>query len=316
MQFLKALGKSPKPMASAEATQTRLNAAQMYEQAMQLLTQAHEEQFRDPQMLKQASELFIGSIRQNDRNPAPMVGMAYLLILLEEYASAMKYIQAALRIDPRHSSALGLQEVIQERLQEKSESETELLSDEAKFEQLEDYLKAEIQMLSKLPQPQPFTELDPLLEMEGGFVQLREMHGQLLTKLARLGEEFESLSLRSQLQAIERRIKQFEKAIVTSHQLLELRERMEQERDAALCLSQYLSFQNPQQAFTQLEIILDSCDQIALEINTLESQGVDIHVLEVDYQKLSDALMFFQNTLDEMKHEAQPVEKESLAHAG
>jgi tetratricopeptide (TPR) repeat protein len=312
MQFLKTLARKPK-VTHAEPS---LSLEQDYSKAMQLLAQAHEEQFTQPQTLKQAAELFISAIRSNDRDPAPMLGMAYLLLLLEEYPQATLYVQAALKVDPRNQTAMNLEAVLKDRLSEKPGSDAGLFSEEADYEQIEDYLKAEIQLISQLVPPAPLTEVEPLVEMESGFIRLREMHGALLTKLARLGQEFESLSLRQQLRPIEARIKQFENAIVLSHQLLDLRERMEQEREAALCLCQYLCYQNAEQAFTQLEIILDSCDQIAMEINTLDSRGVDIHVLEADYQLLSDALMLFQNTLDEMKNEPQSIKEESLIHAG
>ncbi|MEZ0367609.1 MAG: hypothetical protein ACAI44_00835, partial [Candidatus Sericytochromatia bacterium] len=80
--------------------QRHQTSEQEYAAGMQCLAQAQEAGFGQPDLLKQASNHFLAAIRHNYRHPEPYVGMAYLLMLIEDDRQALKYVCEALRIDP------------------------------------------------------------------------------------------------------------------------------------------------------------------------------------------------------------------------
>ena len=72
------------------------------------LAQAEASKFEDKQSLKLASRHFLDSVAVDRGNPDPLVGTAYILLLLGNNDHAMMYLKEALRVDPGHEDAIKL----------------------------------------------------------------------------------------------------------------------------------------------------------------------------------------------------------------
>ncbi|PKL75067.1 MAG: hypothetical protein CVV27_17290 [Candidatus Melainabacteria bacterium HGW-Melainabacteria-1] len=303
MKFFQTLSSIANTAVATQSDHRHQASERDYQTGMQILLQAQLDAFKDLSRLQQASDHFLAAIRHHHRNPDPYIGMAYLLHLLEDAPGALRYLSEALRVDPGNQSAYSLQLAIQEQAAQSLERQPEQPPPDSDlaYDQLEDLISREIRLISSYPPPRASLDPEQVLELESRFEQLSQNFGLIQAQIEIQSQELDLLSLQSRLRPIETRIKGFEQALSQSRLMLALNQEMEQEYEATLCLSQYLLYQSPETARLQLESTLDTCDEVADQINRLDAAGAATEALEVSYHKLKAVVLHLQESIDEMK---------------
>lgn len=305
MKFLQNLSTLTQSAVAARNDQRQQLSGEEFLAGMQILLQAQQDHFRDLGRLKLASDHFLAAIRSQHRNPDPYIGMAYLLHLVDDDASALNYLHEALRVDPGNQSAYSLQMAIQEAAatpdQDQPAAGLHIGDADLAYDQLEDLIHREIQLMSAFPPPQATTDPQRYTEIEDQYEQLRQLSGLIDEQLATLEQDLDLVALHARLQPIANRLKLYERVLQASRQMVDLRRSMTDEVETTRCLSQFLVYQPPGIARAQLESTLDACDEIADAVNALEAKGTDIHELEADYAQLNAAVLHLQDAIDEMK---------------
>ncbi|MGE3726487.1 MAG: hypothetical protein AB7I41_13100 [Candidatus Sericytochromatia bacterium] len=265
------------------ADQRHVIANQAYEAGMACLVQAQATGFSDPALLKQTCSHLLDAIRHQHHLPDPYIAMAYLMLLLDNRSAALHYLDEALRIEPGNPSAANLSQLIH------SDSTPRQVGPhfERRFEVL---LEKTIREISQTPPPEPCTDSDALSQLEAQAIELRRQYDEL-NDLALPHE-------RSQLGLIAKRLENFEAALQKSCEWQELHESLLEEQAAAASL-ELLSDANAPLAGQELAQTLSHCDQLADEINALETAGVGVSELEADYGKLADTVEQVQAHLHE-----------------
>jgi hypothetical protein len=258
-------------------------ATQAYEQGMNRFAQAQAAGFNDPAQLRETCQLLIDAIRHQHHLPDPYIALAYLMLLLDNRSAALHYLDEALRIDPGNPSAASLSQLIH------TDSTPRQVNPhfEQRFEAL---LEKTIRDISQSPPPEPCAEEEGLRQLEAQAIALRRQYDEL-SDLA-LPEE------REKLPPIAKRLELFEKALQLSCELQEVHTRLLEERDTAASLD-LLTASNAPLAGQELTQTLSHCDELADEINALESIGIPVSELEADYAKLADTVEQVQTHLHE-----------------
>lgn len=258
-------------------------AAQSYQQGMACLAQAQAEGFKNPARLKEASAHLLEAIRHQHHLPDPYIGMAYLMLLLNQRSDALHYLDEALRIEPSNPSAASLRQLIH--------TDSPLPQTGPHFtRRFEALLEQTIRTLSQSPPPVPCAEIKAYLQLETEAIELRRHYDELHD----LAEETE----RDRLVPIAKRLALFEKALHASCELLDLHEQLQEEQETAASLDQ-LTETHTHLVQQELAHTLDHCDALADEINALESEGIPVAALEKDYEALAGTVEHLQAHLQE-----------------
>lgn len=254
--------------------QRQQQATQAYEQGMACLVQAQQAEFARPELLRDATAFLVDAIRYQHHWPEPYIAMAYVQYLIDHRSSALHYLNEALRIAPGDHSALQLGQLIRS---DSSRRQPKVHFDNP-FEAL---LDQSIRELSMLPPPQACSQPDQLTRLEDQAIQLRRHYDELL--------DLQGSNQDPRLQMIAQRLTQFEDALSASYEMLDVHERLIEERETLVSLDA-LSDSNAALVEQELEQTLNHCDVLADEINELESAGVPVDELEADYTELANTV--------------------------
>ncbi|KAL6057065.1 hypothetical protein QOT17_015728 [Balamuthia mandrillaris] len=98
-------------------------AKELHEQGVDLLAKAQASGFEDKQSLKDASTAFINGLVCDRNAPECYVGLAYLLLLLDDRPFALRYLNECLRVCPDYEDAKKLKAYALEGLTEQQRQE-------------------------------------------------------------------------------------------------------------------------------------------------------------------------------------------------
>lgn len=250
----------------------------------------------DRQYLLKAVDCFAEGIRLNYRNAHNYVGMGFLLILTSQKQAAEAYLQTALGLNPdltfahdmlRHLSSGAANDATDANLLLSPLGD---LSEEEVEERIQAFLKIllsdELRTLTPTPEQQRWLELQ----------QRQQNYQEHLTALQKAMQQIDRYGDASKLQRhlfmIENVLKQMEQQLCVMAQFVQLAQLMAKEQqDLQRWSLEAMSAQD-------LEILLDTCDRIADQLDGLESQGHDIAKLLESYHGLIEAVEELQETLD------------------
>ncbi|MBT9544324.1 MAG: hypothetical protein IV090_02955 [Candidatus Sericytochromatia bacterium] len=254
--------------------------------------------FESPDLLKKAADAFAISVQYNRKNPQPLIGLAYLFLLVKDAKSAAPYLAQAAQLAPDHPDLVALNQWL---LGKTPERPADLESD-LHFEQVERLISQSVQQYLQL-HPLPSIEPQVFLRLQQQQWALRELCERLHSQITGLQTENESFGLDYQLAPLWEKLKTFEVAVQVSQDYLRLIKGIQTDISAIEDLSQTLQLRSEQALLDaleqKLELFLDRCDAIADQLDDYDRQGFEIAGVEKYYQSLCQKIELLQESVED-----------------
>lgn len=305
---LKALRESQNRIASQ-----RTNTGGDYNQlAFTKLAEAELGEFRDKELLKQASELFIKAIRFRRTDPEPYVGLAYLLLLVRDFDGAEAYLREALRHDRNLEDAHKLMEYLQQKRKEPA-SATATMQDfsglsrdnidyDHLYDQVELQIYTQVRLAMEYQPPDPGADSEQIAQLQQKLGEFQKAHQHLLKQLKVVDEEIDISDLQRTMRPFEIQLRRMEKALETTDTFARLHSRIDGLMKEISAVLPTLGSSPSAQHDQHVEQIMDACDQIADEIDTLEAKNYPTASLESAYGFLAMLVEQYRDAVDELAH--------------
>lgn len=294
-----------KSQTNALSDTRRSTSEEAYQKGIDLLAQAQASQFEDKDALKQASENLIRAIQYGRQNLPAYVAMAYLLILLDDKMTAVRYLNEAKRIDPDHEDVVNLIEFIKNPNDAMEHSDGDDFSPELLgvanegdelYEEVQTLIQTELEaldLISWVPAltPQSFRIL------EEQYMHLEEVRAKLAEKLGELEFEMDTGALQQHARPLEEAQQKIAGLRKSSHAMLKTLQEMQQNIDAVQQDVSCFIASSPELE-DKLEHYLDACDRFADVLDQTEEQGYAIAPFEAKYNQLVQTVEQLQDLLD------------------
>jgi hypothetical protein len=300
--------------AVTDLSERRQQAEQDYLTGLGKLKEAELQAYRDKKALLAAYRHLATAVQKNRNEPRYHTALAYLLILIENPSRALQHIAEALRLDPTNERALLLQANLKE-LQQASPERKRLASwhtfqglpqptasedfDDL-YDAVEFFLNQEVKlMMQTMVSPLPSLDFEQMLEQEQVYEQLIALEEMVNQKLQMLDHEMDIQTFESLLKPLHQMQARFAQALegYALYQMLlsgieEAQEQVERLKEA---LEQGA---HPQEWQTQLDSLLDLCDELADQMDQL-SETLSIQPIESHYEALVAQVERLQDRMDE-----------------
>ena len=290
---------------------------------MQLLHQAHQENFYNLDLLSEAAEALIIAIQNNRTLPEPYLAMAYIFVLLENHQAATSYLKEVLRQYPENADALKLLAEIEakEKAARKNlvaqgparpaptlpkplpESPEEIDYDDL-YESLETLIIEEVRKISEYPNIPPTPKNKDLQEIKKYQQQVQSVLEKIQLQLQVLEAEIETHELLSKLKPLEILQKRYDISLHISQELQELLVKITEEQQLVQeqlgSLVEVESAEDLTIMEENLDSLLDGSDQIANQIETFEQKGYACLEAEKSYSSLVKDIEKLQDAMDDL----------------
>lgn len=301
-------------IASIQQTRQQLENRRQ-QQAENLLKTAFEtmgKAFNSPgpqkrRLLQSALESFAGALQQQRSNPEIYIGLAYLLISLQEFAQAYNYLQEGQRLAPGHPDILQMQTYLKqrtERIQSRPPSavpEVALPESELDYDALYDEVESQLQTVLAGLRREPLPAQPSLaLIQASGLNQMYQQGQQLSVSLQRdlrvLHQEFDTAPLERQMAQLNQWLKSCQRLLAGAQTLKKLSDELQAFRR---------EIQEQTQRFTQtgtvppVDDLLDHCDALADQLDEYDRLGYELKELLLSYEALVEELETLQNLIDD-----------------
>ncbi|MGE3725013.1 MAG: tetratricopeptide repeat protein [Candidatus Sericytochromatia bacterium] len=262
------------------------------------------------QFLQAALEAFGNALQQQRSNPEIYIGLAYLLISMQEFAQAYNYLQEGQRLAPDHPDIQQMLAYLtqrSERIQTKPVAHTheaysgEPHQGEDDYDEL--YDKVESQLQTALAGIQ--REVLPLqpnlaLSQSPALAQLLRHYQQLAQSLQRdlrvLHSEFDTAPLEQQMVRLNIFLKRCQGLLAGAEELKQLYQALQGFRSEVKRQIQAFS---PTAALPPVDDLLDRCDAFADQLDEYERKGYALKELLECYEAVVEDLENLQNLIDE-----------------
>lgn len=295
------------------------------QRGVNLLQQAHAENFANLDLLSQSAESLIQVIQFNRSRTEPYLAMAYIFMLLDNDPAAQSYLKELLRLEPEHAEAQKLlnQTMRKPQLQQPAGAPANRpapvlmapsgraipqspadIDCETLYDQLAVQILQEVKKVSHYPVIPPHPSQKIIKELRQYHAGMTKTLEQIQAQLKIVEREFEVQDLKTQLRPLEVMHRRFASAIETSLKLQALLERIESEKQLVREQLGSLTKIESQEDYTimeeNLETLLDGSDQLANEIEALEHTGFGCQEAHRSYSDLARDIEKLQDALDEM----------------
>ncbi len=260
--------------------------------------------FRDREILKKAADAFAIGIQYNRKNPLPLLGLAYLFLLVKDPQNAAPYLARAQELDPDHPDLGALMGWLEGKTS-KPDPDTD-----AQLEKLE-MLLAESLKRYLASKPLPAVDPNRYLRLQEEHLALQELCQNLQRDLKQFQADSDNLGLEQQLQSLMAQLKPFEQAIKVSQDYLRLLRQMKTDVSETEALYQRLPLLSEIRELNaieqSLEYLLDRCDGFADRLDDYDQKGFDIQAVETVYHELCRKIEALQEGLEENLSRLQPL---------
>lgn len=273
---------------------------------LECLNEALVDSSLDPELLADACENFLDSIRHNRSNPEPYIAMGYLLWLAAEYEDAMLYLSEAIILDPQNADARKLVQLNKQALEQSKQVQpliVEVQPDamDLLYDQLDAAITQQVKELSSR-KPDWFKVTDDRFElkrMEQQFHSLTRQHTQLMADLAIVAEEIDCQELETKMNPLNLFLRRATKLLTMSKQRVELKEKLNA-HIGWLELELKRSKEQLSEQFSRehFDALLDDCDYIADQLDELDETEGDVSALISSYEMMISQIERIQNLLD------------------
>jgi hypothetical protein len=288
----------------------------------QYIKEAIDEQW-NREKLTLAVDCFVAGIQHNYKNPSNYVGMAMMLMLIEQSKDAVAYLKMALEIAPnyklaqallaQYQSAIAPQRVSTNRPQ--PPAAVQQLVNAIDYDQLYDEVNLKIIEVLKTIMGENLHGLKPSLNvrdlktLEIKYQSFHVLYVDLKKQIELVDEEIETTDLRKQLVPVEKSIQQMANLIEIFQQFMTLYEDIKQHQALTLTVISQSKEIHEQEDLSileeNLEVLLDHSDEVADHLDEIEKKGFSIQPLEKPYNSYIEELESFQDVLDETRQRLQ-----------
>lgn len=255
----------------------------------------------DPQALQAANEALYAAIQLNPNSAKAHFGIARLYLLSENPARCEVYLREVLRLDPHHSEAQALLDQLAVGREIPDTFQLIDLDEAIDYDQLHEQLaqriSENIQRIGKIPPFIPQADRDHTAALRDQLQQEQQHLSDLQSQLHQLENELDTTALHTRLAPYENWLRRLESTVAVSGQMLMIKSRIDREQAKVIHLMQQLHSRSPGHWESQLESLLDSCDQIADDLDPLDER-YDLSSLTPAYHQLVAHLQLLQEQMD------------------
>lgn len=291
-----------------------------FQRGIQLLQQAIDQQFSNPNTLGDAADAIALALKFNTQNPELYAVMGYLLILVEDFYQALRFLRAALKLAPTDPQATELLNYAQTQLMQMPRpgpvvslevnnsplfSNTQSLDYDELYEQVEKVIQTQIHqmMLNVLPYDKPTKDREFYEKLEQILTSLQNQYQQITDNIQIVDQEIETSELKNQLKPMEVRLKQYATCFQLCQDFQSIDLQISSLEQEVLELNQQLNMAlSPMQLAvidSTLEDVMDVCDTIADRLEGLEKQGHSIESLEQNYTQVVNQIEKLNESYDD-----------------
>lgn len=245
------------------------------------LLMAQQNQFQNSHLLSEATCRFAVAIRQDRRSPWPYLGMARLLVAINEPQRAQGYLQSALKYAPEHPQIQAFLTALQTWSPQSAllfiglETAAEMDLDQV-YADVEALILQQVhKFMGQIGLLQPAFDAEQLRQWVEKDCQLEALFRDLEGYFLLLERELEIQGLKQLVLPLKPLKSRSQRNIQISRQILKLRQQLVETQAVAEDLHNWQGCdpdvnQNPDFQ-GELEILYDSCDQVADALDALES---------------------------------------------
>lgn len=261
---------------------------------VECLLLAEEGGYTDKSLLTEACDSFMEAIKFNRQHTEAYVGMAYLLWLLGDHKQALTYLEQGLRTQPSHPDVHRMIQQISGRKVTEVPSR-EQISNQRVLELVKALLaEVETENLNTVVASVNAHKIERLQER---VVDWELKYDEVLQAIDQLEAFHERVMLTCELGPVQDRILAYHQALKQSERMLQLDDKIQQHRDLAKELLEQLESGQPGMYEASMDMLLDTCDLLADELEVLEKEGLNVGALDSHYQQLVDHVEALQGSL-------------------
>lgn len=293
--------------------QRHQQAQKSLEIALQALEKFEHSGFQNAQLAKKASQSLILALRANPQDMRPLLALIYLFALVGDYDTAQLYVALAQGINPDDAYLALLQDFCR-TIKPGRQAPTQNVDFHSLFSQTDQAIQDLLSQLHQTPIPKPTLDDKAFAALESSWKQLQHSIQTLAARLEILEQKENTSEMQRSMHVLNQLASRQEKCLKTSQIMRavyqKMAEQISQANQSYIQVKNSPSLHNLQHWETHLEHQFDSCDQIADQMDDLESQQVKIDGLLPTYHRLLGIIESFGELLDERK-DCLPVSKES-----
>lgn len=285
-----------------------------YKEGMALLEQAQDGTFASSEFLPQACRLFLQAVQSNRSDLRPLLALAYIYLILEDFNTALEYLQLVFESDPQHEMARSLQQNIHVEIENKRTQPRsarllevpeagEAVDFDELYDQTEKSIRQAVRHVMESPPPALAFKPEAFDELQLRLTEQQETYQQIQNLIERLNEEFETQELETLCKPLQIYLNRFEHMIGHSHKILNLVERIGQELDLVIQVTEEArNTQDPEDVpilEENLDAIRDNADRYGSELEHLQNQKLSVKPLTVLHAELLAAIELFEDATEE-----------------
>ena len=294
-----------------------LKAADLADEGLNHLILAHEDNFVDPLHLQQACTLLIEAVKHNYQDIRPLLALAYLFGLVEDFETATEYLSLALDIEPENPISQQFAAAMKAQNAEILASDRTALPGsgilageldyDALYDKLESFIIATVKTRMAEPMPSIKPESQTIEKFEKLLQEMSAIQEQIREQIEIIHQEIdvgELLQLTNPLNLIRKR---FEEGARAARKLLDLKQQIQNLDIKAQGMYTALKQADSQlhSLETELEQLLDHCDQVADRLDTYENLRYPTDQLIKKYEQIVHLIEMIQEELDTVKGACQ-----------
>jgi hypothetical protein len=291
-----------------------------FQTGIQLLEKAIAQEFSDPNALGDAADAIALALKYNTQNPELFRIMGYLLILVEDFYEALRFLRAALKLAPDDQFAQDLLSYAQSQLLKEKLSETdsgietldkslfkpkEDLDYDELYDEIEKIIQSEVRqmMLDALPFDKPTKDKVFYQKLKQRLSHLDNQYNEISSNIQIVDLEIEASDLKNQLKPMEIQLKRYSTCLAYCQKYQDLDAQIIALAQQVIELTQHLKKELLNAELSDLEhkieLIMDTCDTLADQLESFEKIGYSIDSLEQDYTELVDQIEKLNESFDD-----------------
>lgn len=286
-----------------------------YKKGIISITMAESLGFKNGDLIAASMELFIHGMTLDPQNPFLPLGVAYVLSLMNEMDDAIHYVRQALQIAPDLKAAHDMLQSIIDVQKENPEDEAlsalkafdELQEDEDMdwddfYDKVEDFIIAQVrevmQQEDALKPTHKKKRFSKNYQKWKHFVQLSK---GIERQIAFLDEEFDTHEIQQRFHPFKVMLKRLKQVLDISYELQTAYQHILDGRNKTSELSDQAkkSPETTSNIMQEMEQVYDICDAVADKLDDFTSKKINIESLELEYEKMVEAIQKLQEKLDD-----------------
>lgn len=298
---------------SGHLDQRHEKAFRLYRLGCEYLKRAKKSNYSDKNLTKKSIRCFVKAIENNRNDARPYARLGYLFLLYKDPVQASKYLNEAVRINPKNADAQRLLDYAQNSAVKKIKKKKGLGAPPPKlklntqgtpqgqYKALERAIQEQVTLsFQKVQGIKPTLIPINLRQLRDTLKNLEKNYDDLGKSLDVLEQKIDVSRLDMELKKLEINLNLLEDTIKLSEQQIEFKKSMlTLTEQIEIHMERYVQKADPIEVYEDfLDKALDECDELADELEFLEGSGYDIKPLMKYYNKLNAVFQKFDTCLN------------------